>query len=302
MSKLFIIGNGFDIAHDLPTRYSDFRAYLKKQYPNAIIQDDTVPEEYSYNHGWDYDDDEVIGFIISVLDNCDDENWSDLESDLGGSIFDHFSWFFDINYDDDDEMYRDAHRNTDTAENISKVFSRIKPLFKEWVTNDLWPRITKTKKRIDINSVLSSGHYLNFNYTNTLELIYGVPEVCHIHGSSNSDEIYFGHGDEEDTHESPSTVGADSALNSLKSDLRKNTFAAYSEHSDFFRSLADVTEIYSYGFSFSPVDMYYIEQLSIILDFSTITWYFNKFDKEYNKDNINKIKKLGFKIAYEIRW
>lgn len=28
--KLYIIGNGFDIAHGLPTQYWDFRKYLEK--------------------------------------------------------------------------------------------------------------------------------------------------------------------------------------------------------------------------------------------------------------------------------
>lgn len=35
MKKLFIIGNGFDISHGLPTRYCDFQTYLKKEYPEA---------------------------------------------------------------------------------------------------------------------------------------------------------------------------------------------------------------------------------------------------------------------------
>lgn len=29
MRKLFIIGNGFDIAHGLATKYSDFKIYLQ---------------------------------------------------------------------------------------------------------------------------------------------------------------------------------------------------------------------------------------------------------------------------------
>ena len=33
LMKLFIIGNGFDIGHGLPTRYWDFRNYLEKNYP-----------------------------------------------------------------------------------------------------------------------------------------------------------------------------------------------------------------------------------------------------------------------------
>jgi len=29
--KLYIIGNGFDIAHGIPCRYSDFYTYLEKK-------------------------------------------------------------------------------------------------------------------------------------------------------------------------------------------------------------------------------------------------------------------------------
>ena len=35
MSTLFIIGNGFDIAHGIPTKYSDFREFILGMYPNA---------------------------------------------------------------------------------------------------------------------------------------------------------------------------------------------------------------------------------------------------------------------------
>ena len=34
--KLFIIGNGFDIGHSLPTRYWDFRTYLENRYPDFL--------------------------------------------------------------------------------------------------------------------------------------------------------------------------------------------------------------------------------------------------------------------------
>lgn len=30
MKRLFIIGNGFDIAHNLPTKYADFKKFLEK--------------------------------------------------------------------------------------------------------------------------------------------------------------------------------------------------------------------------------------------------------------------------------
>lgn len=34
--KLFIIGNGFDIGHGLPTQYWDFRKYLENVYPDFL--------------------------------------------------------------------------------------------------------------------------------------------------------------------------------------------------------------------------------------------------------------------------
>ena len=36
MSSLFITGNGFDIAHGIPTTYADFRNYVIDQYPEAL--------------------------------------------------------------------------------------------------------------------------------------------------------------------------------------------------------------------------------------------------------------------------
>lgn len=34
--KLFIIGNGFDIGHGLPTHYWDFRTYLENRDPSFL--------------------------------------------------------------------------------------------------------------------------------------------------------------------------------------------------------------------------------------------------------------------------
>lgn len=36
--KLFIIGNGFDLHHSLPTRYTDFMRFMKERHPYAAEQ------------------------------------------------------------------------------------------------------------------------------------------------------------------------------------------------------------------------------------------------------------------------
>ena len=35
--KLFLIGNGFDRAHGLPTDYWDFRSFLSKVHPDFLM-------------------------------------------------------------------------------------------------------------------------------------------------------------------------------------------------------------------------------------------------------------------------
>lgn len=85
MKKLFIIGNGFDISHGLPTRYCDFQTYLKKEYPEASEDIFTVPEPFIMPDGEEkYNDNEVVGFLLRVITEAEgnDENWCDLEKSL----------------------------------------------------------------------------------------------------------------------------------------------------------------------------------------------------------------------------
>ena len=42
MSSLFIAGNGFDIAHGIPTQYSRFRSFIIQKYPEALELQDQV--------------------------------------------------------------------------------------------------------------------------------------------------------------------------------------------------------------------------------------------------------------------
>ena len=35
MGALFIAGNGFDVAHGIPSKYSNFRSFIINKYPDA---------------------------------------------------------------------------------------------------------------------------------------------------------------------------------------------------------------------------------------------------------------------------
>ena len=34
--RLFILGNGFDLFHGLPTRYADFMLFMRRRYPQVV--------------------------------------------------------------------------------------------------------------------------------------------------------------------------------------------------------------------------------------------------------------------------
>lgn len=132
-----------------------------------------------------------------------------------------------------------------------------------------------------------NNHFLNFNYTETLESAYCKNNVCHIHGriGDEQEDIYFGHGDDEEYPESLETLGAEVALGQLKRSLRKDTTKALYDNKAFFDGLKDVTEIYSYGFSFSDVDMIYIETIRNIICPGTI-WFLNSYS--WNESIVGK--------------
>lgn len=63
--KLFIIGNGFDRGHRLPTSYWDFRTYLEVHYPQFLR---SFEEHYDLYPSDDYVKQQIL--------------WNELESNL----------------------------------------------------------------------------------------------------------------------------------------------------------------------------------------------------------------------------
>ena len=47
MKRLFIIGNGFDLNHGLPTRYTDFMNFMKSNHPDVSENFITGIKKYS---------------------------------------------------------------------------------------------------------------------------------------------------------------------------------------------------------------------------------------------------------------
>lgn len=270
MKHLLVIGNGFDIAHGMPTKYSDFENWLNEEYPDFI--------------------DEMGQYFLRVFDQGH-EWWNDFENNLDTvelhDLIDEYVSENQPNYGSDD--YRDADMS-DAMEyikqDLDQFFSEIKEKFDEWVhTIDIPDKQYMILKDFDF--------FLTFNYTNTLEKLYNIPSsrILHIHGKANNNEdLIIGHNGDP-THykdgieaEIPNTPtdfdpdeqqewmeahsddivqimarqGAEEAVLSLK----KNTEQIITDNRIFFGRINQLEEINFYGFSFAPVDIPYVEAIA----------------------------------------
>ncbi len=313
VTKLFVIGNGFDCyLHGFPTKYNDFKQYLEKKYPNCEIDFDGILLPTQMPDGeLRYDEDELVGSIIRMLDFTAGKDWCELEGCLGEAfihgIFGENEWQFGpIDFEgDDDESYKTVIDNENMSHNLMGAFRAVRELFIDWVHNQL-PNLEYSKAAPKSTPNMENSLFLNFNYTSTLELVYGIPaeRICHIHGNclDKNSKIYFGHGNEKEVDVESRYWGIKDAFDRLQIELKKDTGRAIFDNSEFFSGLRDITDIYSYGFSFSDVDMVYIDEISKIVDVPNVTWHFNNYDWDENPCYIKKVQKYGYKVCKESVW
>ncbi len=305
MAKLFIIGNGFDLAHNMKTEYSDFRKFLIDNYLNGEYMPYTfcdVPQTTLMPDGDElYNDVDVVKSILKVLDDTEGINWHEIEDSLGCLQYSHFLDDYGEYDPEDDNYIRDTYyRNQDLSEQLHGAICQINNYFQEWVKTI---KVATTPKQ-DFMELISPQNdlFLNFNYTNTLQDLYNIKKVCHIHGTVN-DKIYFGHGKSN----CPSGeyekywFGAEYSLKQLFFDLRKNTEEAFNKHKDFFNELHDIAcnstlDIYSYGFSFSDVDKYYLKEICRIIKTKNICFFMNDHNNAFKREHFADILvECGFK-------
>jgi hypothetical protein len=303
MAQLFIIGNGFDLSHGLLTSYQGFRSYLLSNYPNIKMDELVIPEGKMLPDGdLHYDEEETISMLFYFLSVAEgsEEKWKDIEKSLGNLDFSEaFDWhddFFDN--DGDIDLRKTSYRNEDIASNLIIPTKTIQRFFSEWINSI---KINSVKPKIDFIKILKDGdQFLTFNYTGTLEDVYDIDKsnICHIHGKQN-EEIFFGHGNEEDYYESymQRHIGSENGLNQIDRQLRKRTDIALQKNIDFFINLEalNINKIYSYGFSFGEVDTVYLKEICRQVKTEEVTWYFNDHDISLVGERILLLKECGFK-------
>lgn len=307
MSILYIIGNGFDSAHELPTKYSDFREFLINEY-NADEDIDLFLPEISMGSDGEEDPDstEVASLVARLLLNSNvEDDWSDFEEKLGQLDYDEFyDQIENFGSDDEENPWITAYKMEDASSILLNAVPYIKELFREWITTIPVRQCRLQKEPFRIWCMQESATFLNFNYTLTLEMLYGIKKVCHIHGKKG-ESILVGHGDDSDIagcFDNTGFPGAICNLTNVKRALRKNTNKALMDNQGFFNSLSDVNKIYSIGFSYSSVDLIYIEEICKQINSIAAVWIFNDYVNDKPKIPYFKdaIRRCGFKGRFEI--
>lgn len=247
---LYVLGNGFDLHHNLPTSYSDFNAYCSRECKN------------------------ISDFIDSTfnISNKPGEEWFDFEEGLGQ--FDIDSIYSNLTEDlDPDEFipWEDAVDNF-----FIEDANGIRIAFNNWIsTVDL----NTCTKSLPFKKISSKSKYLTFNYTRVLEDVYYIQEssILHIHGQVQlDDDIIFGYKDCNDKYHLGNNYFEEESKKLIKEkfqEYQKNTKAIISENESFFKNLGEIELVYVFGHSYCDIDFDYYNAIAQEID--DATWFLN---------------------------
>lgn len=304
MKDLYVIGNGFDIHHRIPSSYKNFRTWLEDNDPDMLSRMD-----------------EVLGL-------CTDEWWNEFETNLGEVSAVRFFTENVASENEPDIMSEDFRSGEldnaryEIEDRLGGLIADLKAEFQLWASQ-LPPG--DDGEVVLVNS--KEAFFLTFNYSLTLEKLYGIrPEIIlHIHGSAlDKDSIVVGHGrsysvirDELDDPlpEPPDDVPAeeyekwfqevaaanaddystqqakDAAASALYS-IHKDVAGIIAHNTAFFQSLKDVERIHIYGLSFADTDLPYLDAIFGSVNLSNvdveISWFSDK-DKNRIEDFLSTV-------------
>lgn len=278
MTSLYIIGNGFDLSHGLPTTYSDFQNYMTKHFEEL----ETTLENYF-----------TFKYNEQML-------WTSFEKDL--STFDWTRFLTEhCNIDIWDENFKPSNMYSieDEISDVTyQLVYNVKQTFKDWLSAI---EIKNAIRKIDFPE---NSFFLNFNYTLTLETIYQIESknIFHVHGDLNSEieDLIFGHGaiipDEpelDDFGNSNRTLLTDSQ-NAAKYPLAafyKPVSDIILKHKNLFGQFKEINSITILGHSLNYIDIPYFKEIAS--NAKNSEWNVSYFLESEKKSHLSILKELG---------
>lgn len=299
MSKLFIIGNGFDIAHGFDTRYSNFKQWIENQLPESNPED-TLPQGFYFTDP-DPANEYINGllFLKDLLDNDPvlSDEWNEFEDSLASlPIYEKYQNLIDFVLEPDD-IFENPSRYDDVCVNdatlILENLKKIPEYFRDWIeTVDL----TKPCRRLLISDLFAEDSlFINFNYTETLEQVYKInaSQICYMHGKRNNWEpLVVGHSEKNySTDHNFDCPSAGTILDEAIAQLEKDADSIIIKNKSFLSKIdGSVTDIYVYGFSYGEQDVPYIKHI-IGLTKGKANWHLSDFDNIVRRTEIEKLLK-----------
>ena len=313
MAGIFIAGNGFDIAHGIPTKYSEFRKYIISRYPDALkFRDAKISmEELEYVPTEEF----AAEILLSTMDKVSGIDWMNFEAELAHI---DFSRKFPIPNHKENETEEEnnylmrnylLYMDSLTDEFIISAEYWWEIFLEDWIKEvQISIKINNYDRKKDLAELFKKEElmFFSFNYTKTLEKLYGIKEVTHIHNYMG-EKLVLGHGEEEIGYEGEEEGVMSSFGSSFLDDMimyfKKDTDFQMIKHKKFFKKLnREINKVYSYGFSYGKVDAVYIKRIINNIS-SNATWYFTKYEAENSEElRIKKVKlrNYGFKGSFGI--
>ena len=251
-TTLYIIGNGFDLWHGIPSALEHFKEYVQN----------TDRDVYR----------EVEEYLPAG------EDWSELERAFAeldeNMLYDNLGHFM-ASYSD--ENWRDSGHHDfqyEVGNVVERLSTELQAHFANWVRSLPIPSHDTSPQHL--SKLDKQAQFLSFNYTSTLNTVYGVDpkHILFIHGcvAQPNDELILGHAwdplSRSSLNDRPYSEEIDTRL--MKAyDIIDRYFSAtfkhsaqiITQHASFFESLSTVEKVTVLGHSLSNVDAAYFQAL-----------------------------------------
>ena len=277
--RLWIIGNGFDLAHNMPTSYWDYHKYLLKQNEKWLV---SMLEYYFGNES---------NTSKNIL-------WSQLEKALG--IYDVKAIYGFLKEGHSMDIDYVSQYVGEVEAEVQYHFVGICEKFSETFTGWCGQIELKGVRPLEKFCFSESDIFLTFNYTDTLERIYCLDEnlVLHIHGRASKDEkLIVGHNNPAKMPRGIKDDFLDNTANyraivETINRLEKKSKRIIAENGLFFNGLGTVDEVIVYGHSIEKVDIGYFEEVKRNV-YANAHWRFYCFDENRKRHYNDAAIRLG---------
>ena len=280
---LYVIGNGFDLHHNIQSSYWHFKEYVRSVDKTLF---------------------ELVDEYLQI-----EENWSDFEEALASIDIDTLTEYagnFLISYGAEDWSDANHHDYQYEVEEVTqKLSSKLKKYFEEWLALLDIPKKRNIRKQL--LSLNKSGKYLTFNYTNTLRKTYNIKKtnILHIHGSlKKAEQIVLGHNwktnnknylsEQRDPEDIDTRVlEGNEIIEKYFRSTFKPTKKIIKNNRSFFSKLRKINKIIILGHSLSYVDILYFKAISKSVNKSRVQWVVSYHSKNDIVNHTRQLKNLG---------